>query len=91
MRTYRNMKSRVLGVQWRKAHLYLGLPLLPKEDFYSWANSDPNFHTLFEIWTASGYERRLTPSVNRIRPSQGYVSGNIEWITHAENSAYRAA
>jgi hypothetical protein len=28
MRTYRNMQSRVSGVQWRKAHLYAGLPTL---------------------------------------------------------------
>lgn len=36
MRMYRNMKSRVTGVQSKKAHLYKGKDLLAKEDFYEW-------------------------------------------------------
>jgi hypothetical protein len=37
MRMYRNMKSRVSGVQIQKFHLYEGKELLGKEDFYAWA------------------------------------------------------
>lgn len=86
MRAYRNMKSRVTGVQKEKAHLYQGLPILPKEDFYAWSRDNVDFWRLFRQWVASGYDRRLTPSVNRVDPEQGYVFPNLEWITHSLNS-----
>jgi hypothetical protein len=86
MRAYRNMKSRVTGVQWKKAHLYQGKELLPKEDFYTWAWDNADFWRLFRQWEASGRDRKLSPSVNRINPDKGYVSGNIEWLTHSVNS-----
>jgi hypothetical protein len=86
MRTYRNMESRVTGIQKKKAHLYMGKPLLPREEFYEWAKNDLTFQTLFAIWGAQGYERKLTPSINRIDPAKGYELGNIEWLTHSENS-----
>lgn len=87
MRAYRNMLSRVRGVQWRKAHLYQGLPILAREDFYAWSLANDEFWRLFQVWRAEGYERRICPSVNRINAAQGYLPGNIEWITHSENSA----
>ena len=86
MRTYRNMQSRVSGVQKKKAHLYLGLDLLPREDFYSWAQSDATFLILWEVWVASSYERKLTPSIDRIDSSKGYQLDNMRWLTHSENS-----
>lgn len=87
MRAYRNMRSRIEGVQKKKAYLYAGLELLPKEEFYAWAKPHPEFRRLFEVWVKSGYDRRLTPSVNRIDPSVGYVLSNMEFITHSQNSA----
>lgn len=87
MRTYRNMESRVTGVQKEKAHLYLGLSILPREQFYLWARNNVDFWRLYRTWVASGYDRKLTPSINRIDPDQGYDLGNIEWLTHSLNSA----
>jgi hypothetical protein len=86
MRCYRNMQSRITGIQKQKYHLYMGKSLLPRSRFYQWAEGDTNFTTLFEQWRTSGYDRKLTPSVNRIDTSKGYQIGNIEWITHSENS-----
>ena len=86
MRTYRNMKSRVTGIQKKKAHLYQGLSLLNKFDFYTWSAADHMFHLLFESWEQSGYCRKLTPSIDRIDSTIGYQIGNIQWITHSENS-----
>jgi hypothetical protein len=34
MRKYRNMQSRVTGIQKKKAHLYKDLYLLPREQYY---------------------------------------------------------
>lgn len=86
MRVYRNMKSRCHGVQRAKYHLYAGCFLLPKEEFYNWANQSEIFNTLFAAWEQSGYNRRLTPSVDRISSDSGYELSNIEWVTHSENS-----
>jgi hypothetical protein len=86
MRVYRNMQSRVTGVQAQKSHLYLGLPLLSREDFYEWAVKQDSFFWLFYQWEQSGYDRHLTPTVDRINSNEGYRIGNMEWVTHSENS-----
>lgn len=44
------------------------------------------FHELFLSWEQSNYSRKLTPSVDRIDSSKGYYLGNMEWVTHSENS-----
>lgn len=86
MRTYRNMKSRVDGVQKLKAHLYTGKDLLDKNVFYDWALNNCDFNSLFKTWEVSGYIRTLTPSIDRIRTDKGYAIENMQWITHSENS-----
>lgn len=90
MRLYRNMSSRVLGIQKQKQHLYLNKSLLSREDFYSWANSSENFHYMFKVWEDSGYDRKLCPTVDRKDSSKGYEEDNMRWLTHSENSALGA-
>lgn len=85
MRAYRNMLSRTQGLV--KPHLYKGLGILDKEAFYEWSLNDVAFNRLFRVWAQSGYDRKLSPSVNRIDPSEGYTITNIEWVTHSVNSA----
>lgn len=87
MRKYRNMQSRVTGVQKQKHHLYHGKSLLDREEFYQWAMGHPIFHRLFTVWRESGYERKLCPTVDRIDPERGYELDNMQWITHSENSS----
>jgi hypothetical protein len=86
MRIYRNMQSRITGIQGAKHHLYRGKPLLSRAEFYEWALSSEAFHRLFDVWAASGYEMKYAPSVDRINSADGYVIGNMEWVTHSENS-----
>ena len=86
MRTYRNMESRVKGIQWRKAHLYAGKSLLDRETFYQWSIHDVAFTALFMRWGLAGYVRKLTPSIDRIDSSKGYELDNMRWVTHSENS-----
>jgi len=86
MRLYRNMQSRVTGVQKLKFHLYAGKTLLPRQEFYDWANKSEEFHILYDIWKQGGYDRKLTPSVDRIDSDRGYELDNMRWITHSENS-----
>lgn len=86
MRTYRNMESRVTGILKKKAHLYEGLPILSREDFYRWAMASYEFHRLYDGWVASGYQCAESPSVDRVDSTKGYTLGNMRWLTHRENS-----
>lgn len=87
VRTYRNMKSRVLGIQKKKHHLYQGKELLAKDAFYEWAKSREDFAKLYEEWKASGFKRTLSPSIDRIDSARGYTTDNMQWLTHSENSS----
>lgn len=86
MRAYRNMKSRVTGVQKKKWHLYKGKDLLSKEDFYLWSKANGDFWRLFKTWKMSEHDQKLTPSVNRIDSNKGYTVDNMEWLTNSQNS-----
>lgn len=86
MRLYRNMQSRITGVQKAKWHLYKDKYLLPRDSFYNWALNSPDFYFLYTDWVRSGYTRKLTPTVDRIDPAKGYELSNMRWLTHSENS-----
>lgn len=86
VRKYRNMKSRIIGIQKLKAHLYKGKTLLDKKEFYLWSKQNKTFKKLFREWEESLYDRKLCPSVDRIDSSKGYTLENMEWVTHSENS-----
>lgn len=85
VRLYRNMQSRITGVQASKHHLYKGKALLSREEFYEWSLTSSEFVRLFTIWEESSYNRRLTPSVDRIDSSEGYEVENMEWVPFHEN------
>lgn len=83
-RTYRNMLSRVKGIVKNKAHLYKGLEILAREDFYKWS-IDSNYPELLKKYEESCYDRKLAPSVDRKDPLIGYTLDNIRWVTFSEN------
>lgn len=85
MRCYRNMLSRIQGVQKLKFHLYSGKELLTKEEFYSWSIVNEDFLRLYKNYVDSGYERRLAPSADRKDSTKGYIISNMEWVTMSEN------
>lgn len=86
MRLYRNMQSRIDGVQKQKHHLYIGKFLIDRNTFYDWAINNNTFHILFDNYEKSGYDRKLAPSVDRIKSELGYELNYMEFITHSENS-----
>lgn len=86
VRMYRNMESRIAGIQKAKHHLYRGKELLSREAFYEWAMASHEFHRLFREWEESGYVQKLTPSVDRVDSQRGYTPDNMQWVTHSENS-----
>lgn len=80
------MLSRVTGIQVKKAHLYKGLSILSRKDFYDWALENEEFNKLFQQWIDLDYDRRLCPSIDRIDSTLGYDLTNVQWLTHSENS-----
>lgn len=86
MMTYNNMNRRVKGIQKKKAHLYEGLELLSRDDFYSWSLKSLGFEVLYNDWVLSNYDRKLSPSIDRVDSSKGYNLSNMRWVTHSENS-----
>lgn len=86
MRKYRNMQSRVMGIQKLKAHLYKNKSLLSRKDFYEWSVGNMQFHKLWSVWVNNNHDRKLCPSVDRINSLKGYILKNMEWVTHSENS-----
>lgn len=83
---YTRMKMRVKGKNTKNPQLYLGLPVLPKDIFMTWAKNHPGFLGLYKRWVSNNFDRKLTPSVNRINSSKGYTLDNIEWVTNSQNS-----
>lgn len=84
MLTFNNMNRRVHG--YVKPHLYKGLEICDRGAFYDWSLDSHSFESLYNDWVDSDFKRRLSPSIDRINTSKGYVLGNIQWITHSENS-----
>ena len=84
-RVYGEMKSRVNGGSTKRPDLYKGKAVLPKEVFFIWARNHSDFLSLYKRWFISDFDRKLTPTVNRMNPVKGYTLDNIEWLTNSQN------
>jgi hypothetical protein len=82
---YKKMKRRVRGKDTKRPDLYLGLSILPRDVFSNWAKNHPDFIYLYKRWFSNDFDRKLTPSINRMNSSKGYVLNNIEWVTNSQN------
>jgi hypothetical protein len=79
---YTAMRARTMGYA---EAFYKGLPILPRLKFYTWALTETPFMELFAAYRASGWEYRLSPSVDRIDSTKGYTLDNIRFLTLSEN------
>lgn len=84
---FKEMRCRVEGKRPKGKHRYEGLPICEKEDFLNWSLSSLELLNLYNQWVKSDYKRSLSPSVDRINSSDGYLLNNIRWITQSENSS----
>ena len=88
---YTAMRQRVRGNTGR-TEVYKGLPIMAREEFYTWALNDATYAVLHANWVKSGYERLLTPTINRLDNKSvgegglGYTQANVEWLPLIENT-----
>ena len=83
---FHNMEGRVSGRIEKSKHLYEGLPIMTKDEFVAWGDTE-EFRLMLKVYTDTGYDQRFAPSIDRIDTQDGYVIGNIRWLIHSENSS----
>lgn len=71
----------VVNSKQRKHHV----PEYTRDELTNWAYQN-GLHLLVYAWVASGYEKDLTPSVDRKDPYLGYSLSNIRLVTWKENN-----
>ena len=60
-------------------------PEYSKQELKDWLFAQDLFHEIHEQWEHSGYIKRLTPSVDRIKDNINYCLNNIQLMTWGEN------
>lgn len=84
---YNGLKLRSEGRGCRK-YKVSGKPYATKEEFLEWFNVPQNhrkFMSIYKKWVKSGFENRLSPSIDRIDPDRGYTVDNMQWLTKSDN------
>jgi hypothetical protein len=64
------------------------LTYLSKEEFFAIAYSKEHsqkLNQLFQNYINNDYNKKLSPSVDRISPNLGYIPSNIQFMTISEN------
>ena len=56
-----------------------------REWFMKWCLSQDIFHSLYDSWVDSEYNRDLKPSIDRIDDNYSYLKNNIQIVTWKEN------
>lgn len=85
MSKYHALRQRSLGEYGRQTNA-TGKPFLSEKEYEDWCISTMDiFLSLWGNWVKSGFDRRLTPSIDRINNDGGYSKDNIQWLTMDDN------
>ena len=70
-----------------KSKTCVGLPIISFETFLAWALKDESFNKLYSAWRDNGFKNdvKLIPSIDRLRNEEGYVLGNMQFLTQYKN------
>lgn len=60
-------------------------PAYNKLELVQWLEAQPRLTLLYEAWAASGYDRKLKPSIDRLDNTKPYVFDNMQLITWYDN------
>lgn len=91
LKEYRRTRLGLLGViyanqkQNSKARKH-EIPDYTLKDFRVWALNSKVFHHLYDNWVLSDYDKKLTPSADRLNDYKSYTFDNLQWMTWQENN-----
>ena len=77
---WQNARTRI-----RIYEAYKGIGLMELYDFIEFGMNSAAFHNLWDNWVDSGWDRKFTPSPDRIHADGDYSVENIQWVTNSEN------
>jgi len=55
-------------------------------ELQEWLENQPNFETMFKQWEESGFDKELTPSIDRLDNNRSYELDNIQLVMWEENN-----
>ncbi len=89
---YSGIKDRCTNLERHLSHGYsaYGKKFLTKNEWLGWCyeeNSYKKFIALYNKWVQSGFNEKLSPSIDRINNKLGYEKENLQWLTKSENSS----
>lgn len=61
------------------------MTICSQEEFMAFGLADMHLKELISIWIDSGFQRKLSPSIDRIDNTKGYTLENMQFITHSQN------
>jgi len=67
-----------------------GKEFLSKTQWTEWCYEEGNYRkfvAIYNKWVQSKFDRRLTPSIDRINNEIGYKVSNLQWLTSSQNSS----
>lgn len=83
------MRAIYNGMVWRCKNIerYKKLKIVNKNEWVVWCDKNMyKFNVLFKNWQNSGFDKKLSPSIDRIDNNRGYELDNMQWLTHSQNS-----
>lgn len=84
---YAHMKARHEGRATHFSHCE-GKGLMSRDEFFNWCKDFENLNIFLAIyfdWAEADFPLSLSPSIDRINPELGYVTGNLQWLTFSQN------
>ena len=86
---YYYMRSIYNGMNYRCKNIdrYKTLKILNKDEWVVWCEHNmKKFLVLYNNWQKSGFEHKMSPSIDRIDNNRGYEFDNMQWLTQSQNA-----
>lgn len=80
---YASMKFR------SKEERFKNVKIITKENFIQFGLKNDRYIILFNNWVESGYDNKLSPTIDRVNNKLGYIEGNLQFLTKSENCKKR--
>ena len=63
------------------------VPSYSLNQLYEWVSNQEIFHTLYDIWVETNYNKMDKPSIDRLEDDKPYTFENIQIVSYEENHA----